>query len=84
MSDFEEVKAVVRLNPDGSMTRVERTPPRQDGEGNPSKDPMTLLLMAYRIMVNSPECKSLLEPLMDLIKQKERIMTQRNNPTEGY
>jgi|TARA_R110000765_G_scaffold414850_1_gene515586 hypothetical protein len=84
VSDFEEVKAVVRLNPDGSMTRVERTPPRPDGEGSPSKDPMTLLLMAYRIMVNSPECKSLLEPLMDLIKQKERIMTQRNNPTEGY
>ena len=84
MSDSEEVKAVVRLNPDGSMTRVERTPSRHGGEGSPSKDPMTLLLMAYRIMVNSPECKPLLDPLMDLIKQKERIMTQRSNPTEGY
>ena len=84
MSDFEEVKAVVRLNPDGSMTRVERTPHGHGGAGKPSTDPMTLLLMAYRIMVNSPDCKPLLDPLMDLIKQKERIMTQVNTHTEGY
>jgi len=84
VSDLDEVKAVVRLNADGSMTRVERAPSPHSSEQDPFKDPMTLLLMAYREMLNKPECSPLLDPLMDVIRQKERMMTQRNKPMEGY
>lgn len=84
MSDFGEEKAVVRLNPDGSMTRVEKRPHRHDKGDDHLDDPMNLLLMAYRIMIDSPDCRPLLQPLMDVIHQKERIMTQRNKPMEGY
>tara|TARA_B100001996_G_C18627057_1_gene580199 strand:- start:534 stop:788 length:255 start_codon:yes stop_codon:yes gene_type:complete len=84
VSDFGEAKAVVRLNPDGSMTRVGKRPHRHDKDDDYLEDPMNLLLMAYRKMIDSPECRPLLDPLMDVIKQKERIMTQRNKPMEGY
>jgi hypothetical protein len=88
VSDSEDVKAVVRLNPDGSMTRVEGQKPHQS-HGHSEKDdwqrdPMTLLLMAYREMLNKPDCSPLLDPLMDVIRQKERMMVQRNKPMEGY
>ncbi len=84
MSDSDDIKAVVRLNADGSMTRVERAPSSHSSDDNWQKDPMTLLLMAYREMLNKPDCSPLLDPLMDVIRQKERMMVQRNKPMEGY
>mgnify|MGYP001460643030 CR=1 FL=1 len=45
MFDPDEVKAVVRLNGDGTMTRVERVP------SPASKDIMTLLLMTLLLMI---------------------------------
>ncbi|MBM89769.1 MAG: hypothetical protein CMQ41_15510 [Gammaproteobacteria bacterium] len=84
MSDSDDIKAVVRLNADGSMTRVERVSSSQSSDDDWQKDPMTLLLMAYREMLNKPDCSPLLDPLMDVIRQKERMMVQRNKPMEGY
>jgi hypothetical protein len=72
VSDTDEAKAVVRLNGDGTMTRVERVPsPAPAG-----KDVMTLLLMTYREMLNDPACAPLLKPLMGLIHAKEQMMVQ--------
>ena len=84
MSDSDDIKAVVRLNADGSMTRVERVSSSQSSDDDWQKDPMTLVLMAYREMLNKPDCSPLLDPLMDVIRQKERMMVQRNKPMEGY
>tara|TARA_Y100001963_G_C6756274_1_gene437008 strand:- start:27 stop:227 length:201 start_codon:yes stop_codon:yes gene_type:complete len=66
------------------MTRVERVSSSQSSDDDWQKDPMTLLLMAYREMLNKPDCSPLLDPLMDVIRQKERMMVQRNKPMEGY
>jgi hypothetical protein len=77
--DSDEAKAVVRLNRDGTMTRVERVPPPTSA----GKDVMTLLLMAYREMLNDPACTPLLKPLMGLIHAREEMMTQQNSSMEG-
>ena len=37
-------------------------------------DAMTHLLMAYRMMIDHPECQPLLVPLMEIIHAKEQIM----------
>lgn len=79
MFDSDEAKAVVRLNGDGTMTRVERVPP----PASVGKDVMTLLLMTYREMLNDPACVPLLKPLMGLIHAKEQIMVQRDSSMEG-
>ena len=44
-----------------------------DTAGGP--DALTHLLMAYRLMVDHPECWPLLEPLMEIIHAKEELMT---------
>jgi len=44
-----------------------------DTAGGP--DALTHLLLAYRLMVDRPECWSLLEPLMEIIHAKEELMT---------
>ena len=79
MFDPDEVKAVVRLNGDGTMTRVERVPSPVPA----SKDIMTLLLMTYREMLNDPACAPLLKPVMGLIHAREEMMTQPNSSMEG-
>ena len=38
-------------------------------------DAMTHLLMAYRLMLDHPECEPLLAPLMDIIHAKQDLMT---------
>ena len=38
-------------------------------------DAMTHLLMAYRLMMDKPECWPLLEPLMAIIHAKQELMT---------
>lgn len=79
MFDSDEAKAVVRLNRDGTMTRVERVP-----SPNPAgKDVMTLLLIAYREMLNDPACRPLLKPLMGLIHAKEQMMIEQGSSMEG-
>ena len=40
------------------------------------QDSMTLLLMAYRDMLDHPECEGLLEPLMGIIHMKQEIMLE--------
>lgn len=47
---------------------------KDSGEGGYQQDAMTLLLMAYRSLLDSPECESLLDPLMELIHAKQEIM----------
>ncbi len=79
MFDPDEAKAVVRLNGDGTMTRVERV----SSPVSAGKDIMTLLLMAYREMLNDPACTPLLKPLMGLIHAKEQMMVQRDSSMEG-
>ena len=44
------------------------------GHNDWQSDSMTLLLMAYREMLNHPECEELLEPLMAIIHMKQDIM----------
>jgi len=44
-------------------------------------DAMTHLLMAYRLMLDHPECAPLLEPLMALIHMKEAIMLENIDET---
>ena len=44
-------------------------------------DAMTHLLMAYRLMLDHPECAPLLEPLMALIHMKEQIMLENIDET---
>jgi len=39
-------------------------------------DAMTHLLMAYRMMIDHPECQPLLAPLMEIIHAKEQIMVE--------
>ncbi len=46
----------------------------KDHGGGYQQDAMTLLLMAYRTMLDSPECEPLLGPLMELIHAKQEIM----------
>ena len=44
-------------------------------------DAMTHLLMAYRLMLDHPECAPLLEPLMALVHMKEMIMLENVDET---
>ena len=53
----------------------------KDSNEDYSEDAMTLLLMAYRTMLNHPECAPLLEPLMALIHMKEMIMLENIGET---
>tara|TARA_R110000787_G_scaffold4258_2_gene16514 strand:- start:280 stop:1875 length:1596 start_codon:yes stop_codon:yes gene_type:complete len=53
----------------------------KDSNEDYSEDAMTLLLMAYRTMLNHPECAPLLEPLMALIHMKEMIMLENIDET---
>lgn len=46
------------------------------GHNDWQSDSMTLLLMAYREMLNHPDCEELLEPLMELIHMKQDIMLE--------
>jgi len=45
------------------------------------EDAMTHLLMAYRLMLDHPECAPLLAPLMELIHMKEAIMLENIEET---
>lgn len=45
------------------------------------EDAMTHLLMAYRLMLDHPECAPLLAPLMELIHMKEAIMLEHQDET---
>ena len=45
------------------------------------EDAMTHLLMAYRLMLDHPECAPLLAPLMELIHMKEAIMLENLDET---
>ena len=45
------------------------------------EDAMTHLLMAYRLMLDHPECAPLLAPLMELIHMKEAIMLENIDET---
>lgn len=45
-----------------------------DKEHDRGGDAMTHLLMAYRVMLDDPECEPLLGPLMELIHAKQEIM----------
>ena len=45
-----------------------------DTAGGP--DAMTHLLMAYRQMLDHPECEPLLGPLMEIIHAKQELMTE--------
>ena len=47
---------------------------KDHGDGGYQQDAMTLLLMAYRTMLEKPECEPLLGPLMELIHAKQEIM----------
>jgi hypothetical protein len=49
-----------------------------DTAGGP--DAMTHLLMAYRQMLDHPECEPLLAPLMDIIHAKQELMTEVMEP----
>ena len=49
-----------------------------DTAGGP--DAMTHLLMAYRQMLDHPECEPLLAPLMELIHAKQELMTEVMEP----
>ncbi len=51
------------------------------GETAGGKDAMTHLLMAYRLMLDHPECAPLLAPLMELIHMKEAIMLENVEAT---
>lgn len=44
-------------------------------------DAMTHLLMAYRLMLDHPECAPLLEPLMAIVHMKEQIMLENIDET---
>ena len=43
------------------------------------EDAMTHLLMAYRLMLDHPECEPILQPLMEVIHMKEAIMLEHND-----
>ena len=49
-----------------------------DTAGGP--DAMTHLLMAYRQMLDHPECEPLLAPLMEIIHAKQELMTEVMEP----
>ena len=45
------------------------------------EDAMTHLLMAYRLMLDHPECAPVLQPLMEVIHMKEAIMLEHADET---
>lgn len=45
-------------------------------------DPMTLLLMAYRTMLDHPDCEPLLDPLMEIIHAKQEMMIDQQDETD--
>ncbi len=48
----------------------------KDHDGAGREDAMSLLLMAYRVMLDKPECEPLIGPLMELIHAKQEIMLE--------
>ncbi len=50
------------------------------GDTAGGQDAMTHLLMAYRLMIDHPECEPLLAPLMEIIHAKQELMTEVMEP----
>ena len=73
-----------RVNPDASTDEEPNVlkgygyyDERKDYGGTATgEDAMTHLLMAYRLMLDHPECAPLLQPLMEIIHMKEVIMLE--------
>jgi len=68
-------RPVVHTPDEKEADMAEPAQPQHKEHGGPGPDAMTYLLMAYRQMIDHPECEPLLAPLMDIVHALEAMMT---------
>jgi hypothetical protein len=74
------------LKSDSEWSNMRATPGPGKGHHNAAEwadDAMTLLLMAYRSMLDNPACSGLLDPLMEIIHAKQQIMLENQGMYES-